>query len=87
MMWGYPGYGFDGGGGWIGMVAMMLFGLLFLVGIVLLIVWLVRNSAGGGAGPMHRSGTQEACDIAKLRYARGEITKEQFDEICRGVGG
>lgn len=89
MMYG-PGYGYDGGS-WLGMGLMMIFGLLFLAGIVLLIVWLAR--AAGGQAPYqsppgsYRSGTQEACDIARLRYARGEITKEQFEEICRTVGG
>lgn len=89
MMYG-PGYGYDGGGSWLGMGLMMFFGLLFLVGIVLLIVWLVRAASGPGSsqgpGP-YRSGTHEACDIARMRYARGEITKEQFEEICRTVGG
>ncbi len=28
----------------------------------------------------------EAVDIARSRYARGEITKEQFDEVMRGLG-
>lgn len=88
MMWD-PGYGYGyGGGSWFGMGFMMLFGLLFTVGIVLLIVWLARTAGGGGAtGGGHRSGTESACDIAKLRFARGEITKEQYDEICRAVGG
>lgn len=89
MMWD-PGYGYGyGGGSWIGMGFMMLFGLLFLVGVILLIVWLVRSAAGGGigmGGGQYRAGTENACDIAKMRYARGEITKEQFEEICRALG-
>lgn len=85
MMYGYPGYG-SGAGAWMGIGLMMFFGLIVLVGIVLLVVWIVRS---GSHGPMmmHQSGTSAACDVAKQRYARGEITKEQFDEICRTVGG
>lgn len=92
MMWdpGY-GYGYGGIGSWFGMGFMMLFGLLFVVGVVLLIIWLARSAGGpGGAGGGYggyRSGTESACDIAKMRFARGEITKEQYDEICRAVGG
>lgn len=84
MMWGYPGYGY-GAGGWIGMGLMIFFGLILLVGIIVLVVWLARTGAHGPT--TGHSGTSAACDIAKQRYARGEITKEQFDEICRTVGG
>lgn len=71
---------------------MLFFGVLILVGITLLIIWLVRvmshrdeQSGGGGIGS--HSGTATACDIAKQRYARGEIDREQYEEICRTVGG
>lgn len=89
MMWD-SGFGY-GPGSWIGMGLMMFFGLLVLIGVVLLIVWLARaagsNGGGSGGGGHYRSGVHEACDIARLRYARGEITREQFEEICRTVGG
>ncbi len=83
-MYGYPGYGY-GAGGWIGFGMMMFFGLIFLVGIVVFVLWLARM---GQHGPTARhSGTSAACDIAKQRYAKGEITKEQFEEICKTVSG
>lgn len=79
MMW-YPGFG---GIHMFGGVFMMFFGLLVLIGVVLLIVWLATGPRGwwnkGG-------GRDQACDIARNRYARGEITKEQYEEICRTLG-
>ncbi len=62
--------------GWIGMLA---FWALIIGGGALLVIWLVRNSnkpAGGEA----------VLDILKTRYARGEITKEQFDALRKDLG-
>lgn len=85
MMWD-GGYGWGGMGAWFGMGVMMFFGLLVLVGVLILIVWLARSGSTQSGGQIG-SGTSAACDIAKQRYARGEITKDQFDDICRTVGG
>jgi len=93
MMYG-SGYGnMMGGTGWFGGLVMIFFGFLVLVGIVLLIVWIVRGMGHGGAapGPMMGGmppmvGHDEAVQIAKKRFASGEITKEQFDEIMQALG-
>jgi putative membrane protein len=91
MMWD-GGFSF-GAGMWIVMALMVFFGVLVLIGTVLLVVWLVRTIAGSagsassGTGIGSRSGSATACDIAKQRYARGEITKEQYEEICHTVSG
>ena len=88
MMGGY-GYGYGpmmAGGGWLGLLLMAFFWLLILAGIVLLVVWIVRSSthhAGPGAGTASHD---EAVALARRRYAAGEITKEQFDEIMRALG-
>ncbi len=80
--YGYGAYGpMMGGFGWLG----LLFGLLVLAGIILLVVWAVRSMGGSGH---HLPGApgDDACSIAKVRYAKGEITKEQYDEICKTLG-
>ncbi len=66
------GYGMMGYGG-------MFFGLLFWIFIIvlayLLIKWFVEQNRT-------RSGEEKsALDIAKERYAKGEITEEEFEEM------
>ena len=62
------------------------------VGIVMLVIWMMRASGGhgsySGATPhLGAAGHHEAVAIAKKRLASGEITKEQYDEIMRTLGG
>jgi putative membrane protein len=86
---GYGGYGMMGGyGGWLA----LFFGLLVLVGVVLLVIWAVRTMSGPGHDHVvvpptaPTPPTDDACSIAKLRYAKGEITKDQYEEICKTLG-
>jgi putative membrane protein len=75
IMW----YMHGGWGGW--MIFGGIFMLLFWGGIIALIVWainrLVRHGGGGSK--------QTPLDIAKERYARGEITREQFEQIKKDL--
>jgi putative membrane protein len=51
------------------------------VGIVFLVVWVVQKAIGTGpAGP-----NESALDLLKKRYAKGEITKEEFEEKKRDI--
>ena len=63
------GYGFN----WLIMVLMMFLSLAFLVAVVLVIVWAVNRSRPGGL--------ESPLDILKRRYARGEISKEEYDRM------
>lgn len=90
-MMGPCGWGFDMMGGWFGGFLMLLFGALVVMGVVLLIVWGVRQSTGhaGFGGPQHPSpqaGPDEAVAIARKRLAAGEITTEQYEELMRVLG-
>ncbi|MDW3178640.1 MAG: SHOCT domain-containing protein [Acidimicrobiia bacterium] len=65
------------GGGW-----MWLWGLAMMSMFVVLIVWLVRATSGGPYAP-HRpeqSSTERAQEILAERYARGELSTEEYRE-------
>jgi putative membrane protein len=82
--YGYGGWGnmMNGGGGWL----VLIFGLMVLAGIALLVVWAVRAMSGSGQHPQTPSRVDDACAIARTRFAKGEITKEQYEEICKALG-
>jgi putative membrane protein len=74
--WG--GWGWGPGFGWI---FMILFWALIILGIVALAKWLfsvggLSGSGGSGKAPL---------DIAKERYARGEINREQYEQMRRDL--
>jgi putative membrane protein len=75
MMDGY-GYGMMGYGG-------MFFGLLFWIVIIVLAYFLIKslmqqNKTSSVEG-------KSTLDIAKERYVKGEITKEELDEIKKNL--
>jgi putative membrane protein len=62
---------------------MMLGGIVFWGAILVLIVWAVYRITRHPDVPSHYGKT--ALDHLKERYAKGEITKEQYDEIRRDL--
>lgn len=71
--WGMMGPGIMGGWGW--MWFMPVLWLLFLGLIIWAIVAAVR-----GTGTSTGSSENSALEVLKKRYARGEISKEEFEE-------
>jgi putative membrane protein len=77
----------------VGMGWMWLFWLLLVLGLVLLVVVAVRAASGGvtrpgterrgAAAPPGRSRAREVLDE---RYARGEITTEEYRERLSALG-
>ena len=64
----------------------MLFGLAVLIGIVVLIVWGVNGFSGGGINWNRPSANQSPKEILQARYARGEITREQYQQMLEDLG-
>jgi uncharacterized membrane protein len=67
---------FPFGGGFLG-VFLVLWGILLLVRVAL---WTSRRRSYGSLGPGGRP-FDPAIMAARQRYARGEITREQFEQI------
>ncbi|HET7378040.1 MAG TPA: SHOCT domain-containing protein [Anaerolineae bacterium] len=74
----YPMFGFGMMSG-VGFILPVLFWVL----IIGLGVWLISGWSRGSHmdRPANSSQPESALDILKKRYARGEITKEQFDAM------
>lgn len=77
------------GGCWYGWGRMMGPGfggmfmwILLLIAIVLIVFSLMRASKGGSLGI---SSHETPLDVLKKRYAKGEITKETFDEMKKDL--
>lgn len=63
------------GGGGFGLG--FLWPLLLLGGFVALVYWLVGN---GGRTVREVTGSDQALDFLRERYARGEITEDEFEQ-------
>ncbi|GAB4282973.1 MAG: hypothetical protein Kow0080_36950 [Candidatus Promineifilaceae bacterium] len=80
MMWmGQHMYGL----GWSGWLLGGLMMLLFWGGLIAVIFFIARAFSGNGRSSQQSpaSSSQSALDILKQRYARGEISKEEFEQI------
>lgn len=91
MMW---GNGFGMGGGWLIGGLMMLLFWAAVIGLVVWAIWAFSRrqsrrvdyqNPSQVASPRAPQG-DPALQIAKERYARGEISREQYDEIRQTLG-
>jgi len=71
------------GMGWGG----MWFGWLFWLVIIGVIIWVAVTVVNNNNRKQQNyiSREEDALDILKQRYAKGEITKEEFEEMKRDV--
>lgn len=76
-MWSDYGWGWGMG---FGMIGMVLFWVLVILGIVVLVRWIGASSSGA-----ERTLAKSALDILKERYARGEIGREEFEQKRRDL--
>ena len=65
--------GYEWGMGGFGWLFMIIFWVLVVIGIVFLV-----RAVVGGSKP--KSKTETALEILKKRYAKGELSREEFEE-------
>ena len=72
---------FSGGGSWMGGFPMILVWILLIVVVIVGIRWALGSR--GGSGAVDKEG---ALEVLKRRYAAGEISREQFQEMKKELG-
>jgi putative membrane protein len=75
-MYGYP---MMNGNDWGWGMAMMLFWTVLLIVVVVVVVRLLKSHEGSNTQKM------DPLDIAKERYAKGEITKDEFEQLRKDL--
>jgi len=72
-----------------GMGWWMLFGGLWMlvlwILIIALIVWVVKKLTEHGDSKSRSGEKRDPLEIAKERYAKGEISKEEFEQIRKDL--
>ena len=64
----------------------MAVGLLFWVGVLVLVVWAVTNLFPAGRSEIKAPGSPDtALGILKRRYAAGEINQAEFEQAKRSL--
>jgi putative membrane protein len=77
--WGPGGFGL-GTFFLIPLILMILFWIAVIIGIVYFVKWVIAT------GKRHETKSEEtALDILKKRYAKGEISREEFERIKQDI--
>ncbi len=69
--------------GWLFLAIMAAFWIAVVLVIIFLIRWLVISTTRKGRGPRTED---SALEILRLRYAKGEINKEEFEQKKKDLG-
>ncbi|HZD56186.1 MAG TPA: hypothetical protein VE136_05665 [Anaerolineales bacterium] len=70
----------------IGLILNLIFWAGLIAGLTLLVVLAIRRARAGGAGGASASAQPTAKEILQARYARGEITREQYQLGIETIG-
>ncbi|MCJ7710705.1 MAG: SHOCT domain-containing protein [Chloroflexi bacterium] len=76
------GYDWAGGGSWL----WILGGLLLVIGIIVLVVWVFTRTSRAGETPTPGSSGPTPNQILGERFARGEITEQEFEQAKKALG-
>ncbi len=82
MMMGY----WYGGLGWIGMVINLVISVALIFGLVFLVIWIVKRLNNNNLGREPNNTASFAIEIVKERYAKGEITREEYQKLLTDLG-
>jgi putative membrane protein len=76
------GWGWDGGGGGF----WLLIGIPLLIALIVLVVWAVMHLSRTGRAVTHDPSRPTPNEILRERFARGEITAQEFEDAKKVLG-
>lgn len=79
-MMGYYGNDFMFGGFGIAMIVLYI---LVIALVVVLVVLAIRRVSSHDQRPPSQYQGDQSMEAARMRYAKGEISKEEYEEICK----
>jgi putative membrane protein len=71
--------------GWIGLILNLVFWVGLIAGLILLVVWAIRRARIPAGTGLQTTGQPTAKEILQAKYARGEITREQFQLMKQDI--
>ncbi len=87
----YPGtwgsLGNFGVWGSIGLILNLVFAIGLLAGLTLLVLWAIRHAQMPAITGPDAAGQPTAKEIIQAQYARGEITREEYDQMRQDLEG
>lgn len=78
--------------GWIGLILNLIFWVGLIAGLAMLVVWAIRRARVPAATGPYATGQPNAGslptakEILQARYARGEITRDQYELKKQVIG-
>jgi putative membrane protein len=81
----FHGYGWDAGSGWLMLLWMLIFWGAILAFGASLLRWILSANQTGQSYPSAHNNRTSAKDIAQQRYARGEISRDEYRQIIQDL--
>ena len=72
--------------GGIGLILNLVFWVGLLAALTLMVVWAIRRARVPAAAVPNATGQPSAKEILQAQYARGEITREQYELRKQDIG-
>ena len=71
--------------GWLGMIINLVLTIGMIIAIVFFVIWIIKELNNINTGNQ-KKGSSSAIDIAKVRYAKGEITRDEYLNLLTDLG-
>ncbi len=81
--WGIPGNWV--GWGWLALFVSLIIFAAIIIGCIFLVLWVIRKVRSSGITASNSNGYLTAKEILQARFARGEITREQYELMLNDI--